>query len=252
MNITDIRQCAEYYRDNYLKTIYIIITYAGKSFILIGEKKNFAHLMGIQQNIYRSNGYSNANALFNDIINHNPINTSIIPTTISTTSKMYKKILNFQNSTDIFWKNLGPITINYNPSLSNSRLSNVDVLLTDISSGYMLGWVSNAKMPVNAYINLEKHCVCSWIDESSGAVQQKEKYMPGQDVELIRYVFALDENSHLLKKKEYTYNHNEKLIIMDSCERNNCNLLIDNMNETYYTQIATKNNIHCKINGIQY
>lgn len=61
---------------------------------------------------------------------------------------MYKKALNFNKSTDIFWKNTGPLTINYIPTLSSTKLNNVDVLLTDINTGYMLGWVSNNKIPV--------------------------------------------------------------------------------------------------------
>ena len=165
---------------------------------------------------------------------------------------MYKKALNFTRSTDIFWKNNGPITINYAPQLSNTRLNNVDILLTDTKSGYMLGWVSNNKISVNANINLEKYCICTWIDESSGTQANREKYMPTQTVELIRYVFAFDENSKLLKKKESSYNHSQKKSILKSCERNNSNILLDSQNTHHYIQIASKENIHCKINGIQY
>ena len=74
---------------------------------MIGEKENFPHLMGIRKNVYRSNGYRNPRTLYNDILSRNPINTNIIPNNIATTSKMYRKALNFQNSTDIFWKNSG-------------------------------------------------------------------------------------------------------------------------------------------------
>lgn len=252
MNITDIQTCADFFQENYLKTFYLVITYNGKSFILIGEKGNFPHLMGIQNSTYRSNGYNRPQFLFNDIIGRNPISTAIIPNNISITSKMYKKALNFTKSTDIFGKNSGPLTINYNPSLSTTKLNNVDVLLTDINTGYMLGWVSNNKIAVNANINMEKYCICTWIDESAGTQQNKEKYMPGQDVELIRYVFALDENSKLIKKKEYSYDHTQKQAILKLCERNNSNLLIDTMNKHYYANIAASNGIHCKINGVQY
>lgn len=86
--------------------------------------------------------------LFEDILSGNHVNTTIIPNNISPTSKMYKKALNFNKSTDIFWKNTGPLTINYIPTLSSTKLNNVDVLLTDINNGYMLGWVSNNKIPV--------------------------------------------------------------------------------------------------------
>lgn len=57
MDINDIRCCAYYYQKNYLETFYIISTYHGKSFILIGEKENFPHLVGIAKQTYRSNGY---------------------------------------------------------------------------------------------------------------------------------------------------------------------------------------------------
>ena len=52
MNITEIQQCADFFRHNYLQTFYLLITYNGKSFILIGEKSNFPHLMGIPKNTY--------------------------------------------------------------------------------------------------------------------------------------------------------------------------------------------------------
>ena len=165
---------------------------------------------------------------------------------------MYKKALNFKKSTDIFWKNSGPLTINYNPSLSNRKLNNVDVLLSDINTGYMLGWVSNNKISVNANINLEKYCICTWIDESNGTQKGKEKYMPGQDVELIRFVFAFNENSKLFRQKEYSYNRSQKKEILESCSRNNSNLLVDKPNVPYYAEIVTTDNMHCKINGIQY
>lgn len=252
MNISHIQSCADFFVENYLKTFYLVITYNGNSFILIGEKSNFPHLMGIQKNTYRSNGYNRPQHLFHDIINRNPVSTSIIPHNITSTSKIYKKALNFKKSTDIFWKNSGPLTINYNPSLSNRKLNNVDVLLSDINTGYMLGWVSNNKISVNANINLEKYCICTWIDESNGTQKGKEKYMPGQDVELIRFVFAFNENSKLFRQKEYSYNRSQKKEILESCSRNNSNLLVDKPNVPYYAEIVTTDNMHCKINGIQY
>lgn len=251
MNITDIQSCADFFQENYLKTFYLVITYNGNSFILIGEKSNFPHLMGIQNNTYRSNGYNKPQYLFNDIIARNPISTAIIPNNISTTSKMYKKALNFTKSTDIFWKNSGPLTINFNPLLSNTKLNNIDVLLTDINTDYMLGWVSNNKIAVNGNINMENFCICTWIDESAGTQQSKEKYMPNQDVELIRFVFAFDENSKLIGKKEYTYDRSQKKEVLESCARNNCNLLIDSTNTHHYIEIVSAYSIPCKINGIQ-
>lgn len=47
MNIKDIQKCADFFLENYLKTFYLVITYNSKSFILVGEKGNFPHLMGI-------------------------------------------------------------------------------------------------------------------------------------------------------------------------------------------------------------
>lgn len=73
--------------------------------------------------------------------------------------------------------------------------------ITNINTVYMLGWVSNNKIAVNANINIEKYCICTWIDESAGTQQQKEKYMPGQNVELIRFVFALDKIQSLFEKR---------------------------------------------------
>ena len=101
MNLTDIQLCADFFHVNYLKTFYLVITYNENSFILLGEKANFPHLMGIQNNTYRSHGYNRPQYLFNDIIGRNPISTSIIPNHISPNSKMYKKALNFLNMAKI-------------------------------------------------------------------------------------------------------------------------------------------------------
>ena len=252
MNITDIRACAGFYQKNYLETFYLVVTYYSKSFILIGEKSNFPHLMGIQQNTYRSNGYNSPKILFRDILAGHPVSTRIIPARIAPNSKMYKKALHFQQSTALFWKNSGPLIVNFNPSLSSTKLSNVDVLLTDINTGYMLGWIANTQVPVNADISLKRYCICTWIDESGGAMQRKEKYLPGQDLELIRYVFAFDSNSKLIRHKEYTYSRDQKADILQICMRNRNNLLLDAVNKRYYLDIAASNRIHCRINGIQY
>ena len=69
---------------------------------LIGEKENFPHLMGISKSTYRSNGYRSPNTLYRDIIRGHAISTRIIPNNISSTSKMYRKVENFEHSTDIF------------------------------------------------------------------------------------------------------------------------------------------------------
>ena len=80
----------------------------------------------------------------------------------------------------------------------------------------MLGWVSNNKISVNANITMEKYCICTWIDESAGIQQSKEKS------------------------------------ILKSCARNNCNLLIDTANACHYKEIAVTEGIPCKINGVQF
>ena len=99
---------------------------------------------------------------------------------------------------------------------------------------------------------MEKFCICTWIDESHGTQTGKEKYMLNQDVELIRYIFAFNENSQLIRKKEYSYSQIQKIDILKSCERSNSNLLIDNVNAHHYCTIASQQGIHCKINGILY
>lgn len=251
MDINDIYKCAKYYKDNYLDTYYIIVTYNGRSFILIGEQRNFPHLMGIDRNTYRSNGYRNPASLYNDILNNQSINPKIIPKRISPGSKMYKKVLNFQHSADVFLKNKGPLAIRYNHSNSTSKLSNVDILITDISSGYMLGWVLNTTVQINSQISINKHCISTWIDESNN-VNKREKYMPNQDVELLRHVLIFDNNSDLIKNKEYKYSETEKIDILNACSRNHSNLIINNHNKRFYEELAISNGIKCKINGVQF
>lgn len=251
MNIGDVQACADYYQKEFLETFYLISTYNGNSFMLIGEKENFPHLMGIAKRVYNSNGYKSPKKLYKDILMRNPVSTRIIPNCISTTSKMYKKILNFPQSTNIFWRNQGPLAINYDISKSEKKL-NVDVLISDIKSGYMLGWTFNANVPINAEIVLKKFCISSWIDESGGSTQGKEKYLPSQDIELIRNVFSFNKFSDLLKQKEYKYTADEKKDILLSLERNNSNLLVDATNERFYIEILKRDQIHCRINGVQY
>ena len=250
MNITDIRVCADYYQANYLETFYLISTYFGRSFILIGEKENFPHLMGIANTTYKSHGYRSPKTLYNDILKREPINPMIIPRSISSISKMYKKALNFCNSIDVFWSNKGPLAINYNPVLGSSL--RVDVLITDIKSGYMLGWTDNKSFPVNAEIVIKKYCISSWIDESAGSTTGKEKYLQSQDIELVRHVFAFDKCSELKKQKEYRYSFNDKREILIALERNNGNLLLDRNNLRHYIDVAESEGIHCKINGVQF
>ena len=114
----------------------------------------------------------------------------------------------------------------------------------------MLGWVINTEIPVNNSIKIKKYCISSWIDESQpGSLSGKEKYMPDQDIELLRYIFAFDSHSDLLRHKEYKYTQNDKIEVLKMVSRNNCNLLLDCNNSTQYVALARKNELNCKING---
>jgi hypothetical protein len=251
MDVNDIRLCANYYQENFLETFYIVSTYSGKSFILIGEKSNFPHLVGIDKSIYNSNGYRSPKTLYRDIIIGKSINFKIVPRSISTTSKMFKKVMNFRNMTDLFWDNKGALAVNYNSALSATQLNNVDILLSDLQTGYMLGWKMNNSVPINAEIKLQKYCISSWIDESNGSQRRKEKYMPNQDIDIIRYVLSFDKNSNLIRKKEYKFNSSQKVVILNSISNNSSNLLLDSHNERYYVKLAKSNHISCQINGKQ-
>lgn len=235
-----------------MEKFYIITTFYGNGFVLVAEKGNFPHLMGINKAVYKSNGYRNPNRLYEDIISGIRVSNKIIPNNIATTSKMYKKALNFMKSTDIFWHNAGPLAVNYNETLSSTKLSNVSLLLVDIKLGYMTGWIENTDISLNAESKLKKYCFCTWIDESSGTQLQKEKYMPSQNIEIIKNVLAFDKDSKLVQQKTYSYTRDQKKEILLSVERNGSNLLLDSINERYYREIAIEETIHCKINGITY
>lgn len=251
MDIRDIQYCAGYYQSNYLETFYMVSTYNERSFLLVGEKENFPHLMGIAKSLYNANGYRSSKTLYTDILAHKQVSPNIIPIKISSTSKMYKKAINFLHSMNVFWKNQGPLAINYDISRVN-RIFNADLLISDIKSGYMLGWAINSNVPINAEIKLRKYCACSWIDESNGSTQGKEKYLLSQDVELIRHIFAFDKQSNLIKHKEYKYDSHLKKDILLALKRNNANLIVNVANERFYIEIAKAENINCRINGMQY
>lgn len=252
MNIQDVRKCAQYFKDNYVECFYIVTTYNDNSFILVGEKNNFPHLMGIKRNVYTSNGYARGKKLYDDIMNNVPISRRIIPNRIANGSKMYKKVLNFCSSTDVLWHNRGPLAINYNSNLSTKKLNNVSILLVDLGSGYMSGWQENKVVVISEEVNLKKYCFSSWIDELNGSTRQKEKYMPNQDIEFIRSVLQFDNRSELKNQKQYKYSRDKKIDILRSIERNQSNLLINNRNEWQYKKIAQEEGIKCKINNIQY
>jgi len=76
--------------------------------------------------------------------------------------------------------------------------------------------------------------------------------MPSQSIEIIKNVLAFDKNSKLVNQKTYSYSSDQKREILLSIERNGSNLMLDNKNERYYKEIAVRDSIHCKINGITY
>lgn len=253
MNIQDVRKCAQFFKDNYVECFYIVTTYNDNSFILVGEKNNFPHLMGIERKVYNSNGYAKGKKLYEDLLDgEKAVSRKIIRNNIAKSSKMYKKVLNFCSSTDILWHNKGPLAINYNCDLSTKKLNNVAILLVDLGTGYMSGWQDNKDIPISEEICLKKYCFTSWIDESARSTEQKEKYMPKQDIEIIRSVLQFDKYSKLKKEKQYDYDRNEKISILRSIERNQSNLVINNCDEDDYKKLAQEEGIKCKINDIQY
>lgn len=230
MNLLDIKKCAYYFKKEYLEKFYTVTTFSGTSFILVAEKINFPHLMGISNNTYKSNGYKTAKKLYKDILKGVLISTAIVPNNIAITSKMYRKVLNFNESTDIIWHNAGPLAVNYNAALSTTHLQNVDILLIDLKKGYMMGWVDNTDVPISSEIKLKKYCISSWIDESGGTDRQKQKYMPSQDIDSLKSVLAFNSKSELVKEKKYKYTKNQKIDILKAIEANSSNLKIDNRN----------------------
>lgn len=252
MNITDIQRCANYYKNKFVEQFYIITTYSESSFILVAEKTNFPHLMGISRGRYVSNGYSKAQKLYEDILNGCAINRNIIPIDIVPNSKIYNKALNFDNAADILMENKCPIIIDYDPTKSTSNLNNVDRLIIDVDCGYMLGCLSNKTISITGDISLNKFCISSWIDEHDSSVRLREKYMPLQDIELVHTVLAFDSSSNFVYQKDYKYQKDVKKRILESVSRNNANLLINKRNENNYVKIAKDNGIHCSINGVTY
>lgn len=252
MNIIDIQKCANYYKKQFVEQFYIITTYSDSSFILVAEKTNFPHLMGIPQKIYRSNGYAKAHWLYEDILAGKSIKEKIIPKNIAPKSKIYNKVLHFCDSTDIIWNNKCPLIVNYDPTKSSSKLDNVDKLLLDIDSGFMLGCLANKLITVTSDISLSRYCISSWIDEKGNATKNKEKYMPNQDVELVHTVIACNAVSDFVWQREYKNQKDVKEHILRAISRNNANLLINKRNENNYVKVAKDNGIHCSINGVTY
>lgn len=252
MNIDDIKKCADCFKTSFLETFYILTTYSGKCFLLVANKNNFPHSIGVPKDRYQSNGYKSGSKLFDDIIQEHPISKKIIPEIIVPNSKMYNKCKNYQEVSDLFWKNNCLMVVNFDPTLSTSRLDSVDILVTDIYLGYSLGWVFDCDININAYSKLKKYCISTRIDENEGKLADKEKYLPKQDIDILKEVIALNQDSVMIREKKYTYSDAMKEAILLATERNSCNLLIDKTNKRNYERIAISKGIHCRINGVQY
>jgi len=86
---------------------------------------------------------------------------------------MYKKVFGFCNNTkNIFWHNKCVLGITYNASKSATKLDHVNLLLSNLDTGEMLGWVENNEAIINETIKIKKYCISSWIDESSGSIRK--------------------------------------------------------------------------------
>lgn len=251
MNYYDIQKCANFYKNKFVEQFYIVTTFNKNSFILIAEKNNFPHLMGIKKQQYISNGYGKARKLYDDILLGKNISPKIVPINIVPNSKMYNKALNFCNATDIFADNNNSLIVNYDPAKSSSNLGNVDRLILSLDSGYMLGCCSSKTVNVSNDIQINSFSISSWIDESNGSQKQKEKYLPNQDVELIHTVITFNAKSDLVSEKEFKYRKDSKKEILEAISRNHANLLINKNNENAYVRIAKMENISCMINGKQ-
>lgn len=252
MNLTDIQKCANFYKNNFIEQFYIITTYSESSFILVAEKKNFPHLMGIPKRKYISNGYGNAKKLYDDILNGVTVSRRIIPIDIVPNSKIYNKALNFEKAANVLLDNKCPVIIDYDPTKSTSKLDNVDKLIIDVTDGYMLGCKDNTQIVITEEIKLKKFCISSWMDENGHDVIQKEKYMPKQDVELVHTILAFDTSSNFVVQKDYQYPKETKKQILEAVSRNNSNLLINKNNKNNYVKIAKDFGIHCSINSVLY
>lgn len=253
MNINDVQKCARYYLDNFIKQFYIVTTYNDNTFIVVGERKNFPHLMGIPHKKLLSNGYPKSSRFYADVLENKQITTKIIPNDITVNSKMYCKIQNFERSRDVLSKNHLPIVINYDASKTNRNLNSVDKLIVDPKSGYMLGCIENTNVSVTNDIHLKKYCISSWMDEYDGKENLKEKYIYNQDVEIIKTVLTLGaETNQTEPLKNYPINIKEKNDIVDILTRCNANLLVNKRVLQNYVSVIKDKNVQCMINNHTY
>lgn len=253
MNINDIYKCARYYRDNYINQFYIVTTYNDNTFIVVGEKKNFPHLMGIPHKKLLSNGYPKSAKFYTNILNNVPITTRLIPQDITKGSKMYIKALNFEKSQNVLTKNHLPIVINYDASKTNRNLNSVDKLIVDPVSGFMLGCIKNTMVDITNDIKLKKYCISTWMDENGSSERLKEKYIYNQDIEVIKTVLTLGTEANQIEPlKSYPINSKEKEKIIEILNRCNANLLVNKRVVQNYISLIDDRGISCSINNISY
>lgn len=223
LGITDVQNCANFFQKEYIDKIYKIETLNQNTFWLSSEKSNFPHLIGIKRNTFQRI-YSKAEDLFDDIIKGNTIDRRIIPTSIQPSSLKGKKILNFNKSILLF-KSPETLCIQYNPSKNTLKLNNVTILLSNFQNGYSMGWTFNR---IDNILNVEHahvFCPSSWIDESGGTLQDKEKYYNTQESELLKKITIYDKYGTIIETiiPKYTISRIKSILLV--LERNNINLL---------------------------
>lgn len=253
MNINDIYRCARYYRDNYINQFYIVTTYNDNTFIVVGEKKNFPHLMGIPHNKLISNGYPKSAKFYADILNNVPITTRLIPKNITINSKMYIKAFNFDKSQSVLRKSHLPIVINYDASKTDRKLNSVDKLIVDPVSGFMLGCIENTMINITNDIRLKKYCISTWMDEHESEEKLREKYIYNQDIEVIKTVLTLGTEANQIEPlKSYQINNKEKKKIIEILNRCNANLLVNKRVLQNYISLIDDSIVNCNINNVNY
>lgn len=251
MNISDIQKCARFYKDNFVNQFYIVTTYNDNTFIVVGERKNFPHLIGIPHNKLISNGYPKSAKFYADILEGKAMPLKLVPNDITEGSKMYVKIHNFEKSRSVLSKNHLPIVINYDATRVNRKLNSVDKLIIDPESGFMLGCIENTTVNITSDIHLKKYCISSWMDENGSSQNLREKYVYNQDIEVIKTVLTLGaETNQTEPLKNYSINSKEKEKIINILNRCNANLLVNKRVIQNYISVAKDKNVNCSINGI--
>lgn len=217
LTILDARNCANHYKTEFIDKYYVVITNTNKRIVLKAEAKQFPHLIGIKRRDYISNRMTGED-VYNLLLNpHSSIPTKIISNSISESSKKGRKIRNFNNFNNILFKSSSTLCIIYNPLLNNLKLDNVSYLFSDYKSGFSSGWIYNP--------NTNSCQPTTWIDESDGKWESKQKYYSKQNVELVKSIETYDSNGTLLesfviKRKFYHY-----LLIRFICLINKCNFI---------------------------